>query len=43
MAVSLFDPIKLGAIAAPNRIIMAPLTRGRAGPGAAYMAPVRGS
>ncbi len=33
MAVSLFDPIKLGAIAAPNRIIMAPLTRGRAGPG----------
>ncbi|WP_194953047.1 alkene reductase [Sphingopyxis solisilvae] len=33
MAVSLFDPIKLGAIEAPNRIIMAPLTRGRAGPG----------
>lgn len=32
MAVSLFDPIKLGAIEAPNRIIMAPLTRGRAGP-----------
>lgn len=27
---SLFDPIRLGAIAAPNRIIMAPLTRGRA-------------
>lgn len=27
---SLFDPIKLGAINAPNRIIMAPLTRGRA-------------
>ena len=27
---SLFDPIKLGAIAAPNRILMAPLTRGRA-------------
>src|SRR3978361_288951 len=26
----LFDPIHLGAIAAPNRIIMAPLTRGRA-------------
>ena len=26
----LFDPIRLGAIAAPNRIIMAPLTRGRA-------------
>ena len=33
MAASLFDPIKLGAIEAPNRIIMAPLTRGRAGPG----------
>ena len=28
--VSLFDPIRLGAIHAPNRIIMAPLTRGRA-------------
>ena len=27
---SLFDPIRLGAIHAPNRIIMAPLTRGRA-------------
>jgi N-ethylmaleimide reductase len=27
---SLFDPIKLGAIDAPNRIMMAPLTRGRA-------------
>jgi N-ethylmaleimide reductase len=27
---SLFDPISLGAIEAPNRIIMAPLTRGRA-------------
>jgi len=27
---SLFDPIKLGAIDAPNRILMAPLTRGRA-------------
>ncbi len=26
---SLFDPIQLGAIAAKNRIIMAPLTRGR--------------
>ena len=33
MTASLFDPIKLGAIEAPNRIIMAPLTRGRAGPG----------
>ena len=27
---SLFDPIKLGAIECPNRIAMAPLTRGRA-------------
>ncbi|HTU13262.1 MAG TPA: alkene reductase [Allosphingosinicella sp.] len=26
---SLFDPIKLGAVAAPNRVLMAPLTRGR--------------
>ena len=26
---SLFDPIRLGAIAAPNRILMAPLTRAR--------------
>ncbi|MBX3593694.1 alkene reductase [Sphingomonas sp.] len=26
----LFDPIRLGAIDAPNRILMAPLTRGRA-------------
>jgi 2,4-dienoyl-CoA reductase-like NADH-dependent reductase (Old Yellow Enzyme family) len=26
---SLFDPIALGAISAPNRILMAPLTRGR--------------
>ena len=30
MSVSLFDPIRLGAIEAPNRILMAPLTRGRA-------------
>jgi 2,4-dienoyl-CoA reductase-like NADH-dependent reductase (Old Yellow Enzyme family) len=29
MTNSLFDPIKLGAIDAPNRILMAPLTRGR--------------
>lgn len=27
---SLFDPITIGAIACPNRILMAPLTRGRA-------------
>jgi len=31
---ALFKPIQLGAIAAPNRIIMAPLTRGRATPDA---------
>ncbi len=30
MTVSLFDPIRLGAIEARNRILMAPLTRGRA-------------
>ena len=29
MTTSLFDPIQLGAISAPNRIMMAPLTRGR--------------
>ena len=27
---TLFDPIRIGAIEAPNRILMAPLTRGRA-------------
>lgn len=31
MVDALFSPIALGAIAAPNRIVMAPLTRGRAG------------
>ncbi len=31
---SLFQPVQLGAIMAPNRILMAPLTRGRAGPDA---------
>lgn len=30
---ALFQPISLGAIEAPNRILMAPLTRGRADPG----------
>jgi 2,4-dienoyl-CoA reductase-like NADH-dependent reductase (Old Yellow Enzyme family) len=29
---TLFDPIQLGAIAAPNRILMAPLTRSRSEP-----------
>ena len=32
MTEMLFTPIKLGAIQAPNRILMAPLTRGRASP-----------
>lgn len=27
---NLFDPVKLGAILCPNRVVMAPLTRGRA-------------
>lgn len=27
---SLFDPLKIGAVSAPNRVLMAPLTRGRA-------------
>ncbi|WP_414901101.1 alkene reductase [Sphingomonas flavalba] len=27
---SLFDPVQIGAVAAPNRVLMAPLTRGRA-------------
>jgi 2,4-dienoyl-CoA reductase-like NADH-dependent reductase (Old Yellow Enzyme family) len=30
---ALFQPLALGAIAAPNRIVMAPLTRGRSDPG----------
>ena len=29
---SLFDPLKLGALSLPNRIVMAPLTRSRATP-----------
>ena len=28
---SLFDPLQLGAISLPNRFVMAPLTRARAG------------
>lgn len=27
---SLFDPVQLGAVTAPNRVLMAPLTRARA-------------
>jgi N-ethylmaleimide reductase len=30
---TLFDPVQIGAIALANRIVMAPLTRNRAGPG----------
>ena len=30
---SLFDPIRIGDINLANRIVMAPLTRDRAGPG----------
>lgn len=33
MTTSLFDPVRIGDIAAANRIAMAPLTRNRAGPG----------
>jgi N-ethylmaleimide reductase len=33
MTASLFDPIQLGAIHAPNRILMSPLTRGRSSEG----------
>ncbi len=31
-AVGLFDPVSLGGLKLPNRIVMAPMTRGRAGP-----------
>ena len=30
---ALFQPVSLGAISCPNRILMAPLTRGRSDPG----------
>ena len=33
MTTSLFDPVRFGDIALANRIVMAPLTRDRAGPG----------
>jgi N-ethylmaleimide reductase len=32
-APNLFTPVRLGALETPNRIVMAPLTRMRAGPG----------
>src|SRR6202167_2816822 len=31
--IDLFSPIRLGPLALPNRIVMAPMTRNRAGPG----------
>jgi N-ethylmaleimide reductase len=33
MTASLFEPLTLGALALPNAIVMAPMTRDRAGPG----------
>src|SRR5690554_31699 len=30
---TLFDPVRLGALELANRIVMAPMTRSRAGPG----------
>jgi len=33
MTAVLFEPVNLGALALKNRIIMAPMTRDRAGPG----------
>ena len=33
MTIDLFTPIRIGSLQLPNRIVMAPLTRSRAGPG----------
>jgi len=38
---TLFDPLKLGALALPNRILMAPLTRSRATPDARVPTPLQ--
>jgi 2,4-dienoyl-CoA reductase-like NADH-dependent reductase (Old Yellow Enzyme family) len=38
---NLFDPLKLGALQPPNRIIMAPLTRSRATPDARVPTPLQ--
>lgn len=38
---NLFDPLKLGALALPNRILMAPLTRSRATPDARVPTPLQ--
>ena len=38
---TLFDPLKLGALELPNRILMAPLTRSRATPDARVPTPLQ--
>ncbi|HWU55384.1 MAG TPA: alkene reductase, partial [Rhizomicrobium sp.] len=38
---TLFDPIKLGALELPNRILMAPLTRSRATPDGRVPTPLQ--
>jgi 2,4-dienoyl-CoA reductase-like NADH-dependent reductase (Old Yellow Enzyme family) len=38
---NLFDPLKLGAIQLPNRILMAPLTRSRATPDTRVPTPLQ--
>ncbi len=40
---SLFDPVTLGAIECPNRILMAPCTRGRADPNGFIPTPIMGT
>jgi hypothetical protein len=45
-SIDTFDPLRLGATTLANRIVMAPLTRDRAGPGqvpTAMMPPTTGS
>src|SRR5471030_2063676 len=38
---TLFDPLKLGALTLPNRIVMAPLTRSRATPDTRVPTPLQ--
>jgi len=38
---TLFDPMNLGALKLPNRILMAPLTRSRATPDARVPTPLQ--
>ena len=40
---SLFDPVTLGAIECPNRILMSPCTRGRADPNGFIPTPIMGT